>query len=436
MSFLITSPIPAVEQALDVSSESSIDESTLLSNASSIALIFTESPIDAAMDALYDALYSVDLISHVPPNFDDSTFPLEERLALATTSSDGRYMLPKDHLMHYSPSIVDGSEVRSWTSRPVPTTPYGMGLSFETSGWRAPAWRAPESREIEAACINPALLMIEPTPRRAAIIHDQDIDMPPSFEIPEAVPAEWEDEEGEGEAEEPNEDAVVPDLEEPPKRARAVRPLPRRVSLKASLSASPSRASRRSAPASSSTSSSPKKRKATDSAGPRVTKKAAITTSAPSTVSFELPDIPGVTDPGLPAPANSAGVSRTYWPLLRLGCTVEDDGISCNIGDCDHTTRNFGDMGRHVPAVHFRSHVERSCDGCPRTFGRRDAHKRHLLTKKKGHFSPARKAFLKTFNQTPSVIKMRAECPEAIESYMELNDTLYVFSMLRWVSFV
>ncbi|KAJ6564472.1 hypothetical protein B0H19DRAFT_78934 [Mycena capillaripes] len=432
---LLTIPLLPVEQALDHTASPrspSSDALTFSPDALSIARMASEPPVDAAMDAIYAAFYSVGLTS-VPSDFDTSTFSLETRLSVTTPGADGTYLLPRDHLMHHTPNIVDGRELRVWASQPFPTTPFGMGLSFETSGWRAPAWRSPESRAVEAGCINPALLMNEPAPPPAEMEG-----LSPCFEVPHALAVDAEDDVSEDEEEEDDDEqseaAIDSDYAEAPKRARAVRPLPLRVVSQSPMPPSAPRTSRSSAPVSSScafASSScplPKKRKAKGSAGRRATKKAAVTRPASGALtnnSFTLPTIPGVNDdPDLPPPPNSDGVPPAYWPLLRLGCTIVDRGMVCNIKGCTRQTKNFGDMGRHVPAVHYRRAVEFHCDGCPRTFTRRDAHIRHVSRRPASHWTPARKGLLKTFKMTPSVIRMREDCPEEKLAYEKLNTEL------------
>ncbi|KAF8186448.1 hypothetical protein K438DRAFT_1765228 [Mycena galopus ATCC 62051] len=415
-------PTLPIEQALDLavpSQPASIDASTLPSNASSPAGFAPE-----PLDAIYAALYSMVLASPVPGDFDASTFPLEARFALATIGPAGTYMLPKDHLMHSDdPTMVDGVE-RTWTSRPMPTSPYDMGLSYETSGWRAPAWRSPECREIESACINPALLLVnQPKPGLLPSVPGQEFST--SFDIPDPAPVHSRGDIWEEECDEDMDDnqTADPDFEELPKRTRATRPLPRRIAPKASLPSATPRAVSTSSTSTSTSTSRGTKRKATGAASSRAPKKAAVAGSA----SLDLPYISGVNDPGLPPPANSAGVCPSYWPLLRLGCTIVANGIKCGIHGCNRTTNSWGDMGRHVPAVHYRADgPEWACDACPRTFSRKDAHKRHVQAKRKTsvHFTAARKAFLQEFNTLPSVIEMRAECDGEPASYMELNDAL------------
>ncbi|KAJ7933609.1 hypothetical protein B0H13DRAFT_1952881 [Mycena leptocephala] len=139
---------------------------------------------------------------------------------------------------------------------------------------------------------------------------------------------------------------------------------------------------------------------------PKRTRRRAVTRI---TRSLELPDIPSVTDSNLPAPANSAGISPAYWPLLRLGCTVLGRGMACNIDGCLQTTKNFADMGRHVPAVHFPQQVKSSCEGCPRTFSRRDALKRHVDKKPR------------IFSDLPCVGELKDNCPSNRRAYTKLN---------------
>ncbi|KAJ6482676.1 hypothetical protein C8R45DRAFT_1075771 [Mycena sanguinolenta] len=411
--------------------------------------LVADEPLDAIRDAFSDLVVKMP----VPGNFDASAFNLHPRCGLEYVTPEGNYLLPEDRLMHYDPYDLE----RTWSLRPVATTPYGMGLSFETSGWRAPAYRSPECREIESRCIDPALLLgdaVEAEPESRAtspVASAEDYSMSVEFETPEAVPDnEVEAEEDESEDDEDDEDdndAADSDFEEVPKRTRVIRPLPRRAVPKAITPLSTARSSRASAPVSkksasatkksgtrraststsTTTASGGKKRKAASArAGPQP-KKAAVARRTSGSTSFQLPHIPGVTDPGLPAPANSGSVCATHWPLLRLGCEVVSEGVQCNINGCSHTTNSWSDMGRHVPAVHFRAQGKQlKCDACPRTFARSDARQRHLnrKTARGGHFTAARKAFLLEFNERADVVAKRNNCAVDSVAIKQLNAEL------------
>lgn len=119
--------------------------------------------------------------------------------------------------------------------------------------------------------------------------------------------------------------------------------------------------------------------------------------------------IADASDPSLPPPPNSDGVPEGYWYLLRLGCKeVKIGEVRCY--RCSKVTVNLGDMDRHV-RCHNRQECQIFCEGCPHTFSRVDACKRHMETKKRGtHVTPARTAFLAAFEQLPDVVRKREEC--------------------------
>ncbi|KAF7377300.1 hypothetical protein MSAN_00150400 [Mycena sanguinolenta] len=414
MSFTST---PSFELVLDddVPSQSSPTELALLAESAFRTLVANE-PLDSVRDAFSALVLNIS----VPDDFDASTFNLATRCALEYITPEGQ---------------------RGWSIRPTPTSPYGMGLSFETSGWRAPAYRSPECREIESRCINPALLLGDAVEAGVAPA-EQILD----FETPAAVdvdvdvdfPGDSSEDEDDDSEDMDNDGAADSDFEEVSKRSRVIRPLPRRTATRPATprstspfprasapvskkSASTKKKSTRGVPASTATSTAGKKRKADSASARRPSKKAVVSRS------FQLPHIPGVTDPGLPAPANSGNVSATYWPLLRLGCEVVSGGVQCNIKGCSHQTNCWGDMGRHVPAVHFRRQGPQfRCDACPRTFARSDARQRHLFRKQArgDHFTAARKAFLLKFNKRADVVAKRNNCPGDSEAYKRLNTEL------------
>ncbi|KAK7052020.1 hypothetical protein R3P38DRAFT_2858090, partial [Favolaschia claudopus] len=147
---------------------------------------------------------------------------------------------------------------------------------------------------------------------------------------------------------------------------------------------------------------------------------------------LNLPHIPGVTGNALPTPPNSEGIFPTYYPLLRLGCVELPSGmIQCNIHDegkpepCEHQAGLWGDMGRHVE-THFRGQgKELTCEGCPLTFSRGDAQKRHVGKRKPEHFSPERKKFVLRFNKMKEVLQMKAHRKRTDGSWEALNKQLY-----------
>ncbi|KAJ6452084.1 hypothetical protein C8R45DRAFT_1223648 [Mycena sanguinolenta] len=458
------SPSPPPKSDLDLAAESAFQA------------LLTNEPIEA----INDAFFGLVLKMPVPHDIDASTFDIGTRLALESITPEGKYLLPEDHLMGYDdPHNLE----RSWAIRPIPTTPYGMGLSFETSGWRAPAYRSPECREIESRCIDPALLLGgalgSPEPQLQSPSHattlvapvddipQTDYSMSFDLETPEAVPVDVdmteaisddEVEEKEQEVEEDDEDDTADsDLEEVPTRTRPIRSLPRRAALKGAVALPPApRSSRASAPISkqsaSTKKSSPakkkssrrasaftvgKKRKAASAAARKAgvarrtaaTATAAATTPATASTSFELPHIPGVNDPGLPAPPNSGTASAMYWPLLRLGSHVVPGGVKCNINGCGHKTNSWGDMGRHVPAAHFRTaEGQFKCAACPWTFARRDALERHEKRKRLGrdHFTAERIAFLPEFNAMTDVVALKNNCAPNSDAIRALNKDLDV----------
>ncbi|KAJ6482702.1 hypothetical protein C8R45DRAFT_1150247 [Mycena sanguinolenta] len=126
--------------------------------------------------------------------------------------------------------------------------------------------------------------------------------------------------------------------------------------------------------------------------------------------------IAAAADQNLPPPPNSANVPSHFWPLLRLGCKRQGARVKCY--KCARVTRNFADMNRHV-AIHNRVECEAKCEGCPRSFARFDALKRHKNGKGDKHTGPARRAFLPVFELLENVLKKRAECDhtnrEAVE---------------------
>ncbi|KAJ7677704.1 hypothetical protein DFH06DRAFT_558896 [Mycena polygramma] len=421
-------PILPLEQVLD---ESMFDD-TVPDDCMDVSA-------DPIMDQIYVALSTADL-SFISPNIDACTFSFESRPpSMTADATHDTYMPPADYLPHHTPH-------RLWSSLMAPTAPCDMPLRF------VPVWSSPEAQDIASLCVNPALLMNAPAP------------FVPGFEVPVACAVDFEEGADADPAESESEDDDVHDSDfvEPAKSSRARRPLPRRAKAKVSKSASKSPASTPpsvASPSLASISASPsartsRKRAAPSAAvSPRPTKKAAVSatpepvamdadldspaaTEPPagtelitdgSDVRADLPFIPGVNERGLPRPPNAGTLGKSYYPFLRLGCTRVAGGVKCNIGNCQHTTKCFGDMSRHVPAKHFRAQIgpSHACDGCPRTFSRKDALKRHS-DNNPTHGSAARQSLLKAFNRTRPVILMKAGCAPDTESIMVLNDDLFV----------
>jgi hypothetical protein len=136
--------------------------------------------------------------------------------------------------------------------------------------------------------------------------------------------------------------------------------------------------------------------------------------------------IAAASDPSLPPPPNSDGVPQGYWYLLRLGCKeVKIGEVWCY--RCSKVTVNLGDMDRHV-RCHNRQECQIFCEGCPHTFSRVDAYKRHMDTKKRStHVTPARTKFLAAFEQLPDVVRKREECDYSnTKAVKAFNKDLYV----------
>ncbi|KAJ7131327.1 hypothetical protein C8R44DRAFT_871825 [Mycena epipterygia] len=383
------------------------------------------SGIDAT---ILDALRSCGVeLPDIPPPFEPSILvPLGQYdVHDATSCVDGIYMVPLDFLMNPDPDTIDTigtidvdskREVRRLVPARIPTAPYSMGLSFERSGWQAPGYRHPIVQEMEAVCVDPKLLIRIPTPPPSPLplepVHDADLeDAAEAFLALQVAGAAHEDDES-GDESEPesdsdsdgDDDALDSDFEERPKlqtRARAIRPLPRRVTLKVSLPPSTCRAASLPTPAPATAASPSKKRKAVRTAGPRATKQAAVA-SPTSDVPAAVPVLLGCADP----PAAVRGVPAHYEHLSELGCTLLGRGMLCNIDGCTQRTSSIADMGRHI-RVHIPQRL--SCDGCPQTYSRPDSLKRHVHKNRSGgHCSDARVEFLATFNELPAVLKVRA----------------------------
>jgi hypothetical protein len=172
------------------------------------------------------------------------------------------------------------------------------------------------------------------------------------------------------------------------------------------------------------------KRKAKRAAGPRASKQRVVAHSDTSSRHPDIPIIPGINEDGLPAPPNSANVPPKFHFLLRTGFTLCGRGMKCYDPKCKRVTGNYADMMRHFKK-HFRLLCSAFCQGCPRSFSRDDAARRHMLSMKKddpGHCSSARKAFLVTFNELPVVVDKRANCNwNDTTAIATMDNALYVF---------
>ncbi|KAF7377227.1 hypothetical protein MSAN_00142800 [Mycena sanguinolenta] len=428
--------IPSQSPSLSTSSSPPTDSELKLAAESALqALLDNESA-----EAIKDAFFGLVLKCPVPDDIDASTFDMGTRLALESITPEGKYLVPQDHLMHHN----DPHELeRSWTIRPIPTTPYGMGLSFQTSGWRAPAYRSPECREVESRCIDPALLRSDAAEALPALRSESlspattlsATDYPMSFDLdaPESVPVDVDSPEGisDDEVEEDEEDEDEDDAADSDFEDRVIRPLPRRAAPRAAaIPPSTNRSSCASAPVSkkpsstkkqsptrgASASTAGKKRKAASAPARRPAKKAAVSQPTTGSTSLQLPNLPGITGDGLPAPANSGGVSKIYWPLLRLGSYAITGGV--------RTGATWVVMSPRRTSAASRG--EFKCDACPWTFSRCDALTRHArrMRERGRHFTAERKAFLPVFNALQEVVDKKNNCAQHPDAITALNKEL------------
>ncbi|KAJ7041615.1 hypothetical protein C8F04DRAFT_1301073 [Mycena alexandri] len=211
--------------------------------------------------------------------------------------------------------------------------------------------------------------------------------------------------------------------------------LPGRVVPKSSLPASHHRA----APLSVALTPTPssKKRKARKPRMPAAKKRAVpgtSTSSAPVAVAVR-PATTTVTpdDEDLPPPPHADRVPQNYWSLLRLGCIpLPSGGMSCYkvSSGCPLSTKNFADMKRHV-LTHNRAATQVHCVGCPQTFSRDDALKRHVDKSVSTHTSAHRRNLLVTFNEQQEIAALRETRPlpsasdnEVTQFYKKLNKSL------------
>ncbi|KAJ7256158.1 hypothetical protein B0H12DRAFT_1070757 [Mycena haematopus] len=186
-------------------------------------------------------------------------------------------------------------------------------------------------------------------------------------------------------------------------------------SSSASPVASSSRTRRTAAPTSPSPSA--RKRPAKGSQGRRGTKRQAVASSASS--------VSPAPDDNLPPP-NSDGVPPKFWYLLRRGCKLLDTGrVQCYEVGCLRATGNFPDMTRHI-LTHNRRQCQRPCTGCPRTFSRKDALKRHLNNPATSdHTSSKRRGLLQAFEARPDVVETRANCDyTSVKEVNKMGDDL------------
>ncbi|KAJ7256166.1 hypothetical protein B0H12DRAFT_1232898 [Mycena haematopus] len=206
------------------------------------------------------------------------------------------------------------------------------------------------------------------------------------------------------------------------KLARESRGLPRRRAPEPSPASVPRYPTRhatagasRGTAAHSSASVSPSKRAAKPSTGNRAAKRQAVDQTFSSRA----------WDSTLPPPPNSSGISPEFWHLLRLGCKVVGRNALQCLG-CPKVT-TFADMLPHI-VEHKRQQCPVSCEGCPRTFPRKELLTRHMNERRRegpDHASDSRKRYLKLFEARPDVVEMRAKYDYTSSSEVQLmNDRL------------
>ncbi|KAJ7444631.1 hypothetical protein B0H11DRAFT_440660 [Mycena galericulata] len=441
MSIFATPPIPDLADALDhavlVQStspdlyDSGIDQELAEPTQAPLRdpLVLDPSP---PFDPRIAELLLAALRSCAGPNvrYDVPTFDMSDPNALDALSCPGTYIVPQSHIMHGEDDdvVCAGLGMMQVAILPIPTTPYGMGLSFDKPGWRAPAWRTPDDKKVEDGCIDPALLIAkaESTPDPTVGEHDHAAVADP---ILQHVTACSKDVSSSGEDED---DSMDSDFKGDPKASasRPVRPLPRKHLVPKSTRAPPSRrapvsvsspsTSSSSSSLSSSSASTSKKRKARGPAGQHATKKAAI---SPTRVPFRSTVAPVPSHLRDAPPPGSDRVPESYWYLLDKGCTPFGTGMRCNIEGCPHTTDCFPDMARHI-ITHFPE-LRESCPGCPAILARTDSLNRHYISSSQCKKpSDARKAFLASYKNRPDVLKMQLECSNTPQEKGKLNKEL------------
>nr|GAT51822.1 predicted protein [Mycena chlorophos] len=123
---------------------------------------------------------------------------------------------------------------------------------------------------------------------------------------------------------------------------------------------------------------------------------------------------------GAHLPPNAHLIPEKHHYMLLLGCTIiepERDGgayrLACHISSsCPQhgTPQRPPDMRRHL-GTHFRSELEQPCGGCPLTFSRPDARKRHLRGRpdcQAARTNPVIRRALRAFNAKSEVRAQRA----------------------------
>ncbi|KAJ7607215.1 hypothetical protein FB45DRAFT_1068023 [Roridomyces roridus] len=349
------------------------------------------------MSTIYD--------NHLTSSIDEQILAVLRSCAAPSTPSfdfqfPGTYTIPSTHLMNCD-SVTPYLAIL-----PIPTTPFGMGLSFETSGWRAPAWRQPACKRIEEGCIDPSVLIPDiPVPEHpfvdGAVLGDPFEDETDMFSLPHFSPS-FDDSSSsspslfsDSDAEEDEDDDSDSDFDYRPVTPvnRPIRPLPTRPMAKLTVISTPP--SRVFIPHAGPCLPNPK-RKATRHSGPSPKRARPSPPPTPTPAPALMPPPPPRTGP---PPPYADVISERYWFLLDQGCTPHGNGLQCNINGCTAITRNCADMTRHV-SVHTPS-MRVPCSGCPALLARTDALVRHLNRKagcKKA--SATRKLYLEAYKKS------------------------------------
>ncbi|KAJ7778991.1 hypothetical protein B0H16DRAFT_1448541 [Mycena metata] len=212
---------------------------------------------------------------------------------------------------------------------------------------------------------------------------------------------------------------------------RVICALPGRVAPKSSLPAPRPRAAPLSVDSNPTPIRTSKKRAAPKARVPAGAKRAAVSTSS-SSCTVAVPVLLATTaSDGEDLPPFAERVPEAYWYLLRMGCIpLANGGMSCYKASsgCQNATKNFADMKRHV-LTHNRAKTQLYCVGCPQTFSREDALKRHVASKGATHTSVQRRDLLVTFNEQAEIAALRDALPSADDKeitkfYKGINTTL------------
>ncbi|KAJ7127310.1 hypothetical protein C8R43DRAFT_1211185 [Mycena crocata] len=294
--------------------------------------------------------------------------------------------------------------------------PIDQSLDLQAAGhFQQDAWYAPECPDTaEFTCMDPSQIDMRaphsPDTAVASLELPESWASPPSEDSPASTADEWED-------------VTMSDAEMPlaPSSDQWLR-RSTRCTAKSSSS-----------PATSTPEMTPKT--------PKIARPSTVQTSAPHTKKSPPARVPALKNARAstkPAPNRAAAFNSRprpsavkdipdhYLYLLEQGCTVVGRGMLCNVGGCRQVTRNFADMERHI-LIHFPD-LRVSCHGCPGTFSRGDALKRHLQKKGSSHTNATRKAFLVKFKDLATVVRLKAECPSPKEvnvPLMELFEDLF-----------